>query len=229
LTRHQNHHTGTVEEAAAATAAALASRQNMANPRSTRSEADEYSETQSPMPTPSPNERPMSMSPAGGMSVVPQMHRQTSDYNYMGAMNVPPHLRSEMPQQSPRSSPSLSQSYSSGMSTAGRPSLTSHPSGYGPPSTLEPPANSNHGQQNSSTPSGSPHMANMGWQSPSAHALQSPGPGDNFIYPEPNQYQSAGNMYYSNNIRRPTSTEPTQYDHGQQRLSNDMWAAAPVQ
>ena len=49
------------------------------------------------------------MSPAGGMSanVVPGMHRQNSDYAYMGNMNVPPHLRNEMPQPSPRASPSL--------------------------------------------------------------------------------------------------------------------------
>src|SRR5882762_4527112 len=62
LTRHQNHHTGTVEEAAAATAAALASRAS-APSRSTRSDADEFSETASPLGTPSPNERPISLSP----------------------------------------------------------------------------------------------------------------------------------------------------------------------
>lgn len=226
LTRHQNHHTGTVEEAAAATAAALASRAS-APSRSTRSDADEYSEAASPLGTPSPNERPLSLSPAAGMPVVPAMHRQASEYAYMGNMNVPPHLRNEIQQPSPRSSPSLTnQSYTSAVSNA-RPSLTSHPSGYGPPPILEPPASANHGQPGSVN--GSPHMGTMGWQSPSQHGIPSPGPGDNYVYPDPHYSNNAGNMYYPNsNIRRPQSTEPDQYDPRQQRMAGDMWAP-PVQ
>lgn len=226
LTRHQNHHTGTVEEAAAATAAALASRAS-APSRSTRSDADEFSETASPLGTPSPNERPISLSPAAGMPVVPAMHRQASDYAYMGNMNVPPHLRNEIQQPSPRSSPSLtSQSYTSAVNNQ-RPSLTSHPSGYGPPPILEPPASANHGQPGSVN--GSPHMGTMGWQSPSQQGLPSPGPADSYVYPEPHYNSSATNMYYPNsNIRRPQSTEPDQYDPRQQRMAGDMWAP-PVQ
>ncbi|KAF2116326.1 hypothetical protein BDV96DRAFT_645656 [Lophiotrema nucula] len=223
LTRHQNHHTGTVEEAAAATAAALASRATAA--RSVRSDAEEYSETASPLGTPSPNQRNLSLSPAAGMpaGVVPGMHRQTSDYAYMGNMNVPPHLRGEMPQPSPRASPSLtSQSYSSNVSSQ-RPAITSHPSGYGPPPILEPPASANHGQSGgTASANGSPHMGAMGWQSPSQQALPSPGAGDNsYVYPDPNT------MYYQNqNIRRPNSTEPDHYNTNQQRLPNEMWASA---
>lgn len=201
----------------------------MASTRSNRSDADEYSETASPIPTPSPNQRTMSMSPAGGMPVGPAgMHRQGSDYNYMGAMNVPPHMRSEIPQPSPRSSPSLSQSYTSGVSNPARPSLTSHPSGYGPPPILEPPANSNHAQPGSAN--ASPHMASMGW-SPSQQAMPSPGPGEPYVYPDPHYGSSAPNMYYSNsNIPRPSSTEPNQFDPArQQRMANDMWAAPAVQ
>ncbi|KAF1997397.1 hypothetical protein P154DRAFT_284706 [Amniculicola lignicola CBS 123094] len=232
LTRHQNHHTGTVEEAAAATAAALASRQP-ATGRVARSDADEYSETASPLGTPSPHERPLSLSPAAGMpaGVVPAMHRQTSDYAYMGQMNVPPHLRNEMPQPSPRSSPSLtSQSYQSNVSGQ-RPAITSHPSAYGPPPILEPPASANHGQSGgTSSANGSPHMGAMGWQSPSQQALPSPGAADgSYVYPDPHYSNSSSNsMYYNNNnIRRPNSTEPAEhYNPNQQRMTNEMWAPA---
>ena len=231
LTRHQNHHTGTVEEAAAATAAALASRASQPT-RSARSEADEYSETASPLNTPSPNDRPLSLSPAAGRpaGVVPGMHRQASEYAYMGSMNVPPHLRNEMPQPSPRSSPSLtSQSYQPAVNN-GRPTITSHPTGYGhPPPILEPPASANHGQsQGTSSANGSPHMAAMGWQSPSQQALPSPGAGENnYVYPEPTYGGSHNNMYYqNNNIRRPNSTEPDHYNANQQRMANEMWAPA---
>ncbi|KAF1950924.1 hypothetical protein CC80DRAFT_509291 [Byssothecium circinans] len=225
LTRHQNHHTGTVEEAAAATAAALASRAS-APSRSGRSDAEEYSETASPLNTPSPNDRPLSLSPAAGMpaGVVPGMHRQNSDYAYMGQMNVPPHLRNEMPQPSPRASPALTpQSYTSSVSNS-RPAITSHPSGYGPPQILEPPASANHNQSGNNSAHGSPHMSAVGWQSPSQQALPSPSAGDNgYVYPEP-QYNPQHNMYYqNNNIRRPNSTEPDHYSANQ---GQQMWAPA---
>ncbi|KAF2678328.1 hypothetical protein K458DRAFT_140638 [Lentithecium fluviatile CBS 122367] len=226
LTRHQNHHTGTVEEAAAATAAALASRAS-APSRSGRSDAEDYSETHSPMNTPSPNDRPLSLSPANGMpaGVVPGMHRQASDYAYMGQMNVPPHLRNEMPQPSPRASPALTpQSYTTTASSS-RPAITSHPSGYGPPPILEPPASANHNQSGASSVNGSPHMAAVGWQSPSQQALPSPGAGDNsYVYPEPQYANPQHQMYYQNNsIRRPNSTEPDHYTTSQ---GQPMWAPA---
>ncbi|KAF2089494.1 hypothetical protein K490DRAFT_37535 [Saccharata proteae CBS 121410] len=225
LTRHQNHHTGTVEEAAAATAAALASRAS-APTRSVRSDADEYSETGSPLPTPSPNQRPLSLSPAAGMPVVPAMHRQASDFAYVGSMNMPPHMRSELQQPSPRSSPSLSSQTYTTMAPQARPTITSHPTGYGPPSVLEPPTSTNHAQPGSAN--GSPHMANMGWQSPAQQNMPSPGPGDSYTYPEPHYGASAPNMYYPQpGLRRPNSTEPNEYDP-RQRMAGDMWAP-PVQ
>ncbi|KAL9062323.1 MAG: hypothetical protein Q9157_009025 [Trypethelium eluteriae] len=228
LTRHQNHHTGTVEEAAAATAAALASRAPAAH-RSVHSDGDDYSDTKSPLPTPSPHGRPVSLSPSASMPGMPTLHRQASDYAYMG-MNMPPHLRGELQQPSPRSSPSVaSQPYTSVPGPA-RPSLTSHPSGYGPPSVLEPPATSNNGQQQAGSANGSPHMANMGWQSPAQQGIPSPNPGDSYVYPEPHYGASASNMYYppNSNMRRPQSTEPDPYHQGQ-RLGGEMWAGAPQQ
>jgi len=202
-----------VEEAAAATAAALASRGSASAPsRSTRSDADEYSEGASPVPSPAPHDRPVSMSPAVGMSGVPALQRQASDYSaYMSGMSVPPHLRNELSQPSPRSSPSLNQSYTSAGNNQHRPSLTSHPSSYGPPSVLEPPANTNHGQ--SGSVNGSPHMGSLGWQSPSQQGLPSPGAPEGYVYPDPHYGAGAPNMYYQNsNLRRPQSTEPDGYD-----------------
>ncbi|KAF1984252.1 ENTH-domain-containing protein [Aulographum hederae CBS 113979] len=228
LTRHQQHHTGTVEEAAAATAAALASR-GSAPSRSTRSDAGDYSETGSPIPTPSPNQRHMSLSPSAGMPVVQTMHRPPSDYVYAAGMNVPHYLRGEMQQPSPRSSPALtSQPYATNIPGQQRPTITSHPSGYGPPSVLEPPTNAGHSQPGSAN--GSPHMGTMGWQSPSQHHMTSVNPADNgYVYPEPANYGGQAPMYYanSNNMRRPNSTEPDTYD-SRQRISGDMWAP-PVQ
>lgn len=147
------------------------------------------------------------MSPAAGMPAVSQMHRQNTDFAYM-AMNVPPHLRNEMPQHSPRSSPSLSQAYSNPVNGHSRPSLTSHPNAYGPPSVLEPPAQTQPGSAN-----GSPHMGPIGWQSPSQAALPSPSAGDGYGYADAPYNNSQQNLYYQNsNLRRTNSTEPDQYE-----------------
>ncbi|KAF2744615.1 hypothetical protein M011DRAFT_496134 [Sporormia fimetaria CBS 119925] len=230
LTRHQNHHTGTVEEAAAATAAALASRAS-APSRTGRSDADEFSETTSQMGTPSPADRPLSLSPAAGMpaGVVPGMHRQNSDYAYMHPnMNVPPHIRQEMPQPSPRSSPSLtSQTYPPNIASQ-RPAITSHPN-YGPPPTMDPPASASHSQTGGTTSaSGSPHMATMGWNSPAQQALPSPSAGDNnYVYPDPHYGGPTPNMYYGSSVnRRPNSTEPDHYPNQQRLAAEGMWAPA---
>ncbi|KAL2350160.1 hypothetical protein BJ546DRAFT_1031895 [Cryomyces antarcticus] len=226
LTRHQNHHTGSIEESAIATAAALATRANQPG-RPAHLEGDEYSDTKSPMPTPSPNEQPANLSPSAGMSGVPSMHRQSSDFGYLtglnGGMNVPPHLRSELSQPSPRSSPSVSsQSYISGGAPQQRPSLTSNPSGYGPPTILEPPTNTNQ----SASANGSPHMGAMSWQSLSHQSL-SPNAGEAYIYPEPPaQYGNATqHMYYPNSsIRRVESVGQFPHDP---RMEAQVWSQHP--
>jgi hypothetical protein len=184
------------------------------------------------MNTPSPGDRTMSLSPANGMpaGVVPAMHRQATDYPYMGGMNVPVHMRQQMPQPSPRASPALTtQSYNSSVSGS-RPTITSHPSTYGPPPILEPPASANHNQSGGSTSAnGSPHMTAMGWQSPSQQAVPSPGPADNgYVYPEPQYGNTQNSMYYqAQHVRRPNSTEPQDhYNANPQRMGNEMWAPA---
>lgn len=194
--------------------------------RGSRSDGEEYSDGKSPMPTPSPNDRPVSVSPAG-MNGAPVLQRQSSDY-YINAMNggmsMPPHLRNELQNPSPRSSSPASQSYMSVNSNSGRPSLTSHPSNYHPlPTTLEPPT-TNPPSQNGSV-NGSPHLAGNGWQSP-AHQTIPGAQQPDYSYPDPNmqQYvQNAQNLYYQNaGMRRPGSTDPM--DAYQQRPGQEMWA-----
>lgn len=215
LTRHQNHHTGTIEESAAATAAALASRASM-HTRGSRSDGEEYPDGKSPMGTPSTSDRPSSVSPANMSGPIPGLARPQSDY-YMGAMNnngltMPPHMRPEMANHSPRSaSPSNSQAYIP-VNGSRHPSLTSHPTGYALPNTLEPPAAN--GSQNGSV-NGSPHISGGGWPSPGHPTLAGPQHTD-YPYPDPNTHQyvqNAQNLYYQN-----TSMPPAQ------RMGQDLWA-----
>ncbi|KAH8672663.1 hypothetical protein BGZ60DRAFT_469140 [Tricladium varicosporioides] len=216
LTRHQNHHTGTVEEAAAATAAALATRTSQ--PGRQRSDGEQYSNNGSPMSTPSPLQRHNTASPHSELAPMNQMPRHAGDYQYMSNSPLPTHLRGEyhMPNQPPPT-------------TAPYPNTvrpTSHPNGYGPPSILEPPTNSE--QRQGGSASGSPHMSNAGWASPS-QAMPSPSQANGYVYPDPDPYGSAaamGQMYYqqNSNIRRPNSTEPDAYDI--KPRMNEMWTAA---
>lgn len=213
LTRHQNHHTGTVEEAAAATAAALATRGGSNRGGRQRSDGEQYSNNGSPMSTPSPSQRNLSASPNSELAPMNNMHHQ-GPYPYMHNSPLPGHLRGEYSNQPPPPTAS----FSNGM----RP--TSHPTGYGPPPILEPPANMEQRQPGSA--SGSPHMGSVGWQSPSH--MPSPSQSSGYVYPDPDPYGSStamGHMFYPNsNIRRPQSTEPDGYDI-KPRI-NEMWQAA---
>ncbi|RDA82982.1 hypothetical protein CP532_2430 [Ophiocordyceps camponoti-leonardi (nom. inval.)] len=92
LTRHRMSHRGTIEEAAAATAAALAA--NRANKAKvvvgqTRSEGDQLSTQGSPLTTPSPAQRPMSLSP--GMDMSGSLVRHAADFNFNAPL--PAHMR----------------------------------------------------------------------------------------------------------------------------------------
>lgn len=196
LTRHQNHHSGTIEEAAAATAAALAASKAKSAGYS-RSDGEHGSNHGSPM-TPSPAPRTMSLSPSMDMSTSNAMSRHASDFQYMAQSGpLPPHLRVASP---------ASASAAGYTTNAMRP--TSHPTGYGPPPTLEPSLEQH--QAASGSVAGSPRMAAVSWQSPS-HV---PSPSHNaasYVYPEPDTYhQSAamGQMYYgAPQLRRPQSTD----------------------
>lgn len=206
MTRHQNHHTGTIEEAAAETEAQL--RQNKDRGRPGEGMFSEHGSIHS---TPSPGQHP-SMSPGGELPPL-NMHRSAGDY-YMGTGPIPPHVRGDFPQGSPRASPTAtSPSLSSyGSAPHVRPSMTSHP--YAPPQPLEPPATSDH---RPNSVNGSPHMTSLGWASPSHGSMPSPGSANDFTYPEPSgpAYPTSmpPHMYFPNStIRRPTSTEPDNYD-----------------
>ncbi|KKA30022.1 hypothetical protein TD95_001519 [Thielaviopsis punctulata] len=189
LTRHQNHHVGTIEEAAAATAAALASRPNIMK-MARSSDIDSMSQTGSPVSTPSPNNRPMSMSP-GMQQQMDSRAAATVDFNQYNTM--PPHMRSDLNGQP-------------GMYAPLRP--TSHPTSYGPPpSTLEP----NLEQAPQSAPGsvvGSPHMSNVSWQSQNVAVSSGPSsPHSNvsFVYPEPDSY--ANQLYFNATMRRTHAAE----------------------
>jgi hypothetical protein len=217
LTRHQNHHTGTVEEAAAATAAALATRGGSSR-GGRRSDGESYSNNGSPLSTPSPGQRNLSASPNSELAPMGGIPRHPGEYPYnMSNSSLPGHLRGDY--HVANQPPPTTAAFSNGM----RP--TSHPTGYGPPSILEPPANMEQRQPGSA--SGSPHMSNASWQSPSPH-MASPPP-SNFTYPDPADLYGAAPMnqhlfYQNSNMRRPQSTEPD-YDI-KPRMNNEMWTAA---
>ena len=222
LTRHQNHHTGTVEEAAAATAAALASRPT-GRPGGGRSDGATLSEAGSPRATLSPDHRTVSLSPGTELPRISEMHRQNSEYSYLTNVSVPPHMRADMQRPSPQPSPS-SPSISSLNGHHHRPSLTSHPSGYAPPHTLEPPTHQEPRQPGSA--SGSPHIGSVGWQSPTHPSRASPGPNGSYVYPEPPYGSTAPQIYYpDSNIRRPQSTEPENYETKPRLMNGEIWSA----
>ena len=185
-----------------------------------------YSETGSTQSTPSPAQR-TSLSPGNELPPM-HLHRSVSDY-YMGNGSIPPHLRGDFQQASPRASPSATSPSLSTFSTAPhpRPSMTSHPSGYGPPQPLEPPA---HSDPRPNSVTGSPHITSMGWASPIPHSIPSPGSGSatEYTYPEPSVPPYAGgvphHMYFPNStIRRPQSTEPENYEM-KPKINGDSWS-----
>lgn len=149
----------------------------------------------SPLTTPSPAQRTTSMSP--GIDLSGNQIPRASDFQYLQQNgSLPAHLRVGSP---------VSTS-SAGFNTGIRP--TSHPTGYGPPPTLEP--NLEH-QAGPGSAGGSPHMANVGWQSPSH--MPSPSQNGSYVYPDPEAYPSnpaMNQMYYgaAPQMRRPQSTEP---------------------
>lgn len=222
MTRHQNHHTGTVEEAAAATAAALATRGggSQRGGRS-RSDGEQYSNNGSPMSTPSPGHRHLSASPNSDLAPMNQMRHPGEYQPYLNSSSLPGHLRPDF--QIQNQPPPTSAAYSNGM----RP--TSHPTGYGPPSILEPPANANmEPRQQPGSVTGSPHMGSVGWQSPSHGNMASPSQSNGYVYPDPDPYGGAGGpMYYPNSsARRPQSSEPDGYDIKPRMNQTEMWTGA---
>ncbi|KAK3692631.1 hypothetical protein B0T22DRAFT_20298 [Podospora appendiculata] len=217
LTRHQNHHTGTLEEAARATAQALARGASAAaaSRAKPRSESEQASNQGSPLTTPSPAQRTMSMSPSAELAGINNMQ-------YLANNSIPPHLRGDVHVASPSST--TSSGYNNGM----RP--TSHPSGYGPPQTLEP---SIEHQQGPGSAGGSPHIGgSVGWPSPGpmGSPVQSPG-GHGYVYPDPETYPNStpmGQMFYNSaaTVRRPESTEPGATPYDVKPRPGELWAGA---
>jgi hypothetical protein len=217
LTRHQGHHTGTVEESIVAAEAALKTR-SVNPPQRSRSDGATFSETGSTRSSPG-SDRTLQ---ATGDLQAPLLPRQPNDFGYI-AGGLPPHLRADLTQNSPRSgstSPSLS---AFGVST--RPSFTSHPNSYvPPPPPLEPPTQNE--QRTTGSANGSPHLSSIGWQTPPHHNIGSPVPGNGYIYPDPAYELTQPNIYYTNTTqRRPQSTEPDQYELKPRMSANDVWGS----
>ncbi|KAL7622084.1 hypothetical protein AAE478_007586 [Parahypoxylon ruwenzoriense] len=219
LTRHLNQHSGTtVEEVAAVTASILANQPKASGrARAAHSDGDAGSNHGSPLNTPSPGQRQMSISPSAELAAANAM--RNNDYSYMNNGSLPVHMRTDMHSQSPTSAPA----YAPGM----RP--TSHPTVYPPPPTLEPSIESH--QSGTGSVVGSPHMSSMGWQSPShmpspTHSTS----GNSYVYPDPDQpflgSNNLGQMYYgaASQIRRPTSTEPNSAAYDVKPRQNELWA-----
>lgn len=223
LTRHQNHHTGTVEEAAAATSAVLATRGgNSARARRVKSEGESYSNNASPISTPSPGQTKLSNSPNSEFAPINvNLHRQTPDFPFVNNSSLSGHLRGKFS----ISNQSLTTSTTFSNGTHSRP--TSHPTSYDPPSILEPPANNSSERPLCSSQNSSPHRGSFSWQT-SAPNIFSPSTSNNYVYPDPDPYDSnntSQNSYYPNsNLRRPGSTEPDSYEI-KPRVS-DLWTAA---
>jgi len=176
---------------------------------------DQSSDQGSPLSTPSPANRTMSVSPGAELAGINNM-------GYVANNSIPPHLRGDVHVGSPSST--TSSNYNNGM----RP--TSHPTGYGPPQTLEPSIDH---QQGPGSATGSPHIGSVGWASPGpvGSPAQSPS-GNGYVYPDPEGYPGSApmaQMFYppATQQRRPGSTEPnaTSYDSKQSR-QGELWAGA---
>lgn len=230
LTRHQNHHTGTVEAAARETAEALARNANAVRSASARpghSEADQVSNQASnrgsPMSTPSPAQTHMSMSPAAEMPGANGMQ-----HSYNGNSSLPAHMRNDL---QPSSAPVVTTQAT--YTPSARP--TSHPNAYTgapPPNTLEP------NVENSQSPvsaAGSPHMSAASWASPShaaSPAHSNSGGNNSFVYPPAGDDGYAtgagahGQMFYGTAMGMPRtgSTEPGAQQDYKPRPQDGIWA-----
>ncbi len=193
-----NLHTGTVEEAAVATAAALAN----ARVNRARSDGGGYSNAASPTSTPSPAaQRHPTASP------------QPSDFSFMDSSSLPGHMRGQF---------GMAQSHA--MTTAPYASNvrpTSHPLNYGPPSVMEP---SMKLESHGGSAGGSPHISS-GWQSPAHMPLPSVNLGHTYAGPE---YPPAPNMiYYAPGAgMRQQDVANGKYDYSFKPRNPDLWTTA---
>lgn len=142
-------------------------------------------------------------------------------HQYMPNSSLPVHLRSDLHTASP--APTTSSGFNNGM----RP--TSHPTGYGPPPTLEP---SIEHPQGPGSAGNSPHMGSMGWHSPSHVASPSHSSANGYMYPDPDSYpvnanMSAGQVFYNNAVqmRRSGSAEVGSASYDMKR-PGELWAGA---
>ncbi|KAL7273950.1 hypothetical protein RUND412_003163 [Rhizina undulata] len=179
LTRHMNQHTGTISDAAAATARVLASRPSLPRPgrpprspvRRSKSRTPADSAPPSTQTTP-PNRSTVSMSPN---SEIPNPFSRLTDYNMYRNGNVTsyPHsmITGEMqpltPRPTPTTTPTISSSMVPGMNINRQPP-TSNPA-YLPP-ILEPRAQPESQRQGTPHLIGSPHLSSSSFVHSNPHS-----------------------------------------------------------
>ncbi|KAH6699903.1 zinc finger protein, partial [Leptodontidium sp. MPI-SDFR-AT-0119] len=166
MIRHKNHHTETIQEAAIATAVALATRAGSSRGGRQRSDGEQYSNNRSPMSTLSPSQRHLTTSP---YSKLDHLNSHLGEYQYINNNHLSGYVQGGYHMQGQQ--PTTTASYSNGM----RP--TSHATVYGSPSILEPPTNSD--RRLGSTVS-SLYMNSAGYQSLSQSNAN--------MYPDPEYY-----------------------------------------
>ncbi|PQE09039.1 zinc finger protein [Rutstroemia sp. NJR-2017a BBW] len=183
LTRHQGHHTGTVEEAAAATAATLATFAGNNRSGRQRLDGESYSNNRSLMSTLSPGQRNLSASLSSEIAPMRAMQRHSGDYQYLNNSSLLGRLGDcEIPSRPLPFTPA----FANGI----------YPTTYSiiynsPPNILESPTNVEQHQLGSGNYS--PYMATTGWQSPSN--IPSPYPSNNYVYPDPDLESNKRDTY----------------------------------
>jgi hypothetical protein len=161
------------------------------------------------------------MSPGAELAASSLRHA-SAEFQYLPNSSLPVHLRGDMHAGSPTSTSSA------GYNSSIRP--TSHPTGYGPPPTLEPSLDQHQSGPGSTV--GSPHMGSVGWQSPTHVASPSHSGGTPYVYPDPEAYPSnsggMGQMFYGGpgQMRRQHSAEPPAGAYDVKGRQGELWAGA---
>jgi len=234
LTRHQNHHTGTLSESEAAAAAALASRPTMPKPgrpprsprsrQSTRPASEGYI---SQSDTPSPLSRPASMSPAGMSPAgeLPLPIHSASGWPPMlwqgRSVTSHPAPLHELQPLTPRVTPSSTPSMPSVIVPQGQyrsAPHASHPSHQPPlpplPEGFDPHSPIDGRRQGTVSPhlsrSMSPHGLSPGWHSPHYAAPTSQQSDQDYFYPPPpsSYFQLPSRPSSSGSIGSPLDRRP---------------------
>lgn len=219
LTRHQNHHTGTVEESTAARDKALASRA-AASSLLVQADGEKRSESTSQHPPDTAQDHRNSPPPLG-MLHMPITHHQTSHYPYLSGVNMPAQLSCDLTRSSVGTTPTPSSHHYSAQDHSHRPSLSSHTSGYASSATHEP-VTTSHNDLPRTGPSGHQDIG-AEWHPSLQQLPQTSQSADNYNYAEVNYQIPGQSLYYATPHNRQQNAQPDPYDT-QHRSTGDVWA-----